>query len=124
MKTFEGNDRVEFWEKIGRPIRRGTLEDLKVSDARRLRDALGQGDRDLSRSYLEYLHPLYVHFMLSTYMEWALAWPAFVAERLSREGGKDASSARMTSMVYEAWRSGMTSLSAGNLNEAQRPGQF
>ena len=101
---FEGADRIEYWETAGRTTRMGSLAELGVSDVERVRAAFANRDGPAARAYLEYLHPLYID-MNTSYIEWALTWPAFVAERLSEED------AHLISVVaYEAWHRVITAI--------------
>ncbi len=89
---FTGPDRIEVWERVGRPIRQGSLKELLVSDQDRIYDALTKKDALLALSYLKLSGQMYLE-MCVTLLEWSLAFPkslehetdATQAEALRRE---------------------------------------
>jgi hypothetical protein len=76
---FSGEDRLEIFSILGRPIRKGSFEALKVSDFERVKEALNKKDAALALSYVESLHPLYTA-MIATFLEWGLALPDTLAK--------------------------------------------
>ena len=84
--NLQGPDRVEYWQALGRPFRKGFPENLRASDARQFRLALAHGNHDRASAYLEYLHPLYLS-MVSTGFEWMLRIRTIVASRAGDDTG-------------------------------------
>jgi hypothetical protein len=69
---FQGPERLETLAAFGRPTRFGSLAELAVPDAARVRAALAAGDAATSHAYLELLHAIY-EGLNATYLEWIAA---------------------------------------------------
>lgn len=68
-----GPDRLEFVPALGRPMRMGSPEELLVSDADRVRQALARRDLEMLQNYWGYIS--FGHqIMLSIAHEWAVGW--------------------------------------------------
>ncbi len=83
-EVFGGSDRVDFLASFGRPVRLGSLQELVVSDAERVRSALRQRDAADARTRLQLLQPMHAG-LVTTYLEWAYALRAFTASRGTAE---------------------------------------
>jgi hypothetical protein len=77
---FSGPDRLEFLKSFGRPVRLGSLQELKVSDGERVRSALRRNDRSTAQSHLQLLQPMHAA-LVTTYLEWAYAFRSLTAAR-------------------------------------------
>lgn len=77
-----GPDRLEFVPALGRPMRMGSPDQLLVSDADRVREALAGHDLEKLQSYWGYIS--FGHqIMVSIVYEWALRWRDWAGERAS-----------------------------------------
>jgi hypothetical protein len=79
-EIFSGSDRIEFLQRFGRPVRLGSLEELKGSDGERIRGAIRQGDARAARTRLQLLQPTHAA-LVTTYLEWAYALRSHTAAR-------------------------------------------
>jgi len=87
-ELFGGSDRIEFLKNFGRPVRLGSLEELKVSDGERVRSAIRRRDASDARSRLQLLQPTHAA-LVTTYLEWAYAMRSLTAARYSAEKERD-----------------------------------
>ena len=87
-EIFAGSDRIQFLPSFGRPVRLGSLEELRVSDAERVRSALRQRDAANARTRLQLLQPMHAA-LVTTYLEWAYAMRALNAARSTAEKERD-----------------------------------
>lgn len=97
-RFFSGTDRIETWDQLGRPTRRGSLDELAVPDLERVRRALRAGDAERAGAYIDHLHRLSL-WMNASWVEWAFTWAAFVEERTSANEATEVSR-----LAYQAWR--------------------
>lgn len=81
---FAGDERIEMVNVLGRPMRKGTPDQLAVSDLQRITDALDRGDGKTATAYLDIMHPLFVS-MNKTFVEWCVAMPACLAKLESKQ---------------------------------------
>jgi len=70
---YEGPDRVEFSELLGRPIRQGTFQELSISDRQRVEQSLQAKDLAGLTQYWGYLQAGH-QIMTALAVEWALRW--------------------------------------------------
>jgi hypothetical protein len=76
--VLRGSERLEFVSTLGRSLRQGSPDALKVSDADRVRDAFRARDWVRAQNYLRVLHGLY-DGMTASYLEWSYMWAATLA---------------------------------------------
>lgn len=111
-EPFSGPDRVEILKSFGRPVRLGTLEALKVSDAERVREAIRKGDATGAKDRLHLLHALH-GALVTTYLEWAYAMRSAVAARHT-----PAVEQTVAERTFTTWELGLTSPAAPFREEA------
>jgi len=109
---FRGPDRLESLKAFGRPVRLGSLENLKVSDGDRVRSALREGHPSAARERLQLLQPLH-SALVATYLEWAYAMLSITARRLSAERER-----AVTGRAFRTWSEGLNSASPAFGEEA------
>ena len=100
---FSGDDRVEFSEAFGRPLRMANLEALKVSDAERVRELLRKRD-NAAQEYIELLHALNTA-VVSTFLEWCLALPAELVKHAPQQERE------VTAQAVALWSEGAVGVS-------------
>lgn len=80
MTIFSGADRLEVLKSFGRPVRIGSLENLKVSDGARVREAIRARDFATAKNLLGLLQAMHAA-LVTTYLEWAYALRSFTARK-------------------------------------------
>ncbi|HZE97890.1 MAG TPA: hypothetical protein VE981_12755 [Planctomycetota bacterium] len=109
---FSGPDRVEFLKSFGRPVRQGSLAELKVSDAARVREAIRKGDAAGARNRLALLLPIHSG-LVTTYLEWAYATRSRVAAHSTKERERE-----LAGRCFRTWEAGLSTGTAPFQGEA------
>ena len=100
---FGGPDRIEFLQSFGRPVRLGSLEELKTSDGERVRSAIRERNASSARGRLQLLQPVHAA-LVTTYLEWMYAMRSHTAARLSPEKERD-----LAESTFRTWEQGLAS---------------
>src|SRR5690349_21469222 len=99
---FSGPDRLEVLKSFGRPIRIGSLDELRSSDASRIRAAIQAKDFADAGHRLQLLQPIH-SALITTYLEWAYAMRSFTAARHTAPRERDLAAAS-----FDTWTGGVT----------------
>jgi hypothetical protein len=100
--VFTGADRVEHCDALGRPLRKGSPEQLAVSDTARLEAALRAHDFAGALAIGASLNHLYTP-VTATFLEWCIALP----HTLARDGHAEREPA-ITRASWLRWKAGIS----------------
>ena len=95
---FEGNERLELFAQIGRPVRKGKQAELAVSDFERIKQGIQKKDATV-KTYLNIVHSNSIGMVL-IYSEWILNWKSILAKYSSNWD-----QTKIVEECYRRWRS-------------------